>query len=133
MFFLPVALVTAGAAALLNFWLGLRVSRLRMSEKILVGDGGNVRLIARMRAQLNFAEYAPLVLILIALIELAGGTRTWLWAVAASFIVGRVLHAFGMDGWLPGRTIGIAITMLTMLGLAGYAVYLGYAGLNPLR
>lgn len=133
MFFLPVALVTAGAAALLNFWLGLRVSRLRMSEKILVGDGGNVRLIARMRAQLNFAEYAPLVLILIALIELARGTQTWLWGVAAAFIVGRILHAFGMDGWLPGRTIGIALTMLTMLGLAGYAVFLGYAGFNPLR
>jgi len=133
MFFLPIALVTAGAAALLNFWLGLRVSRLRISEKILVGDGGNPRMIARMRAHLNFAEYAPLVLILIALIELARGTQTWLWAVAALFIVGRVLHAFGMDGWRLGRMLGIAITMLTMLGLAGYAVYLGYTGLNPLR
>jgi uncharacterized membrane protein YecN with MAPEG domain len=133
MFFLPVALVTAGAAALLNFWLGLRISRLRISEKILVGDGGNPRLVARMRAQLNFVEYAPLVLILIALIELAGGTQMWLWGVALTFIVGRILHAFGMDGWLPGRSIGIALTMLTMLGLAGYAVFLGYSGLNPLR
>ena len=133
MFFLPVALITAGASALLNFWLGLRVSRLRISEKIMVGDGGNPRLIARMRAQLNFAEYTPLVLILIALIELARGTQTWLWGVALVFIVGRVLHAFGMDGWNPGRMIGILATMLTMLGLAGYAVYLGYTGLNPLR
>lgn len=133
MFFLPIALVTAGAAALLNFWLGLRVSRLRISEKIMVGDGGNARLLARMRAQLNFAEYAPLVLILIALVELARGTQAWLWGVALLFIVGRVLHAFGMDGWKPGRMIGIALTMLTMLGLAAYAVYLGYTGLNPLR
>ncbi len=133
MFFLPVALVTAGAAALLNFWLGLRVSRLRISEKIMVGDGGNPRLIARMRAQLNFVEYAPIVLILIALIELARGTQAWLWGVALLFIVARVLHAFGMDGWRPGRMIGIALTMLTMLGLAAYAVFLGYSGLNPLR
>jgi uncharacterized membrane protein YecN with MAPEG domain len=133
MFFLPIALVTAGAAALLNFWLGLRVSRLRISEKIMVGDGGNARLLARMRAQLNFAEYAPLVLILIALVELARGTQAWLWGVALLFIVGRVLHAFGMDGWKPGRMIGIALTMLTMLGLAAYAVFLGYTGLNPLR
>ena len=133
MFFLPIALVTAGAAALLNFWLGLRVSRLRVSEKIMVGDGGNPRLLARMRAQLNFAEYAPLVLILIALVELARGTQAWLWGVALLFIVGRVLHAFGMDGWLAGRAIGITTTMLTMLGLAGYAVFLGYTGLNPLR
>jgi uncharacterized membrane protein YecN with MAPEG domain len=133
MFFLPVALVTAGASALLNFWLGLRVSRLRISEKIMVGDGGNVRLIARMRAQLNFAEYAPLVLILIALIELARGTHVWLWGVALLFVVGRILHAFGMDGWKLGRLLGILATMLTMLGLAAYAVYLGYIGLNPMR
>lgn len=133
MFFLPVALVTAGASALLNFWLGLRVSRLRISEKIMVGDGGNVRLIARMRAQLNFAEYAPLVLILIALIELARGTQVWLWGVAVLFVVGRILHAFGMDGWKLGRLLGILATMLTMLGLAAYAVYLGYTGLNPMR
>ena len=99
----------------------------------MVGDGGNARLIARMRAQLNFAEYAPLVLILIALVELARGTQAWLWGVALLFIVGRVLHAFGMDGWKPGRMIGIATTMLTMLGLAAYAVFLGYTGLNPLR
>jgi len=133
MILLPVTLTTAGAAALVNFWLGLRVSRLRISEKILVGDGGNPRLLARMRAQLNFAEYAPLVLILIALVELARGTQAWLWGVALVFIIGRILHAFGMDGWRPGRMIGIATTMLTMLGLAAYAVYLGYTGLNPLR
>jgi len=133
MFFLPVALVTAGAAALLNFWLGLRIARLRISEKILVGDGGNPRMVARMRAQLNFAEYAPLVLILITLVELARGTQAWLWGAAFLFIIGRVLHAFGMEGWRPGRMIGIASTMLTMLGLAAYAVYLGYTGLNPLR
>ncbi|UZK65263.1 MAPEG family protein [Sphingomonas sp. M1-B02] len=133
MFFLPVALVTAGAAALINFWLGLRISQLRISEKILVGDGGNPRMVARMRAHLNFAEYAPIVLILIALVEMARGTQYWLWIVAAVFIVGRVLHGFGMDGWRIGRMLGILSTMLVMLGLAAYAVYLGYTGLSPLR
>lgn len=133
MFFLPVALVTAGAAALINFWLGLRIGRLRISEKVMVGDGGNPRLIARMRAHLNFAEYAPIVLILIALVEMARGTQFWLWIVALLFVVGRVLHAFGMDGWRLGRMLGIASTMLVMLGLGLYAAWLGYQGLDPLR
>lgn len=133
MFFLPVALITAGAAALLNFWLGLRVSLLRISKKVLVGDGGDPRLIARMRAHANFAEYAPIVLILIALVELAGGTRSWLWAASAAFVLGRVLHAFGMDGWRLGRMIGIAATMVVMIGLGLYATWLGYQGLDPLR
>ncbi len=125
MLILPVALTTAGAAAVINFWLGLRISRMRLSEKISVGDGGNARLLARMRAQLNFAEYVPIVLVLLALVELAAGTSLWLWAVAALFLLGRLLHAFGMDGWLPGRRLGIMLTLLIMLGLAAYSIYLG--------
>lgn len=121
---LPVALTSAGAAALINLWLGVRVSRVRVAEKIMVGDGGNLRLIARMRAQLNFAEYTPLILVLIGLIELASGTSLWLWIVAAIYILARVLHGFGMDGWMPGRLIGTFVTMLTTLGLGGYAAYI---------
>jgi len=130
---LPVALTTTGAAALINLWLGVRVSRMRISEKVSVGDGGNPKLIARMRAQLNFAEYTPIVLILIALIEFGAGTQLWLWAAAALYLLGRLLHPIGMDGWMPGRTIGIATTMLIMLGLAIYAVYLASQYSNPLR
>jgi uncharacterized membrane protein YecN with MAPEG domain len=122
---LPVALTTTGAAALINLWLGWRVGQVRVAEKISIGDGGNPRLIARMRAQLNFAEYAPVVLILIALIELARGSQLWLWGAAAAFILGRVLHGFGMDGWNPGRRVGIATTMLIMAGLALYAAWIG--------
>lgn len=123
---LPIALTTAGAAALVNLWLGIRVGRVRTAEKISVGDGGNPRLIARMRAQLNFAEYAPVVLILIGLIEAATGTHLWLWGVAVAFILGRVLHGFGMDGWMLGRMIGTGITFLTMIGLGLYAVAIPY-------
>jgi len=121
---LPIALTTTGAAALVNFWLAWRVGQVRVAEKISVGDGGNPRLIARMRAHLNFAEYVPVVLILIALIELAVGAQFWLWVVASVFLVARVLHAFGMDGWRFGRTAGMAGSSLIMIGLALYAVSL---------
>jgi len=123
---LPVTLATAAACALLNVWLAVRIGQVRRAEKVSIGDGGNPRLIARMRAQLNFVEYAPIVLILIGLIELAVGTETWLWAVAALFVVARILHAFGMDGWMPGRGIGIAVTLLVTIGLAGFAAAIPY-------
>ena len=119
---LPIALTAAGAAALINFWLSWRIAQLREAENIWVGDGGHPKLTARMRAQLNFAEYAPTVLILIGLIEAAKGTHWWLAAVAALFLLGRILHAFGMDGWRPGRVAGMACTAPVMIGLAGYAL-----------
>ena len=133
MFFLPVALITAAAAALINLWLGIRVSQLRLRENIWVGDGGNSRLVARMRAQLNFAEYAPIVLVLIALVELTGAARSYLWVAALVFIIARICHPFGMDGWKIGRMIGAWGTIVVMIGLAAWAAWLGYQGLNPLR
>jgi len=123
---LPVTLTTAAAAALINFWLAVRISQVRAAENVWVGDGGNARLIARMRAQLNFAEYAPLVLILLALAELARGASIYLWVVALLFVIGRVLHAFGMDGFKAGRMAGAVSTMLITLGLAGYAALLAH-------
>jgi uncharacterized membrane protein YecN with MAPEG domain len=119
---LPIALTTAGAAALVHFWLSWRIAQLRSAENIWVGDGGNPKLTARMRAQLNFAEYAPIVLILIALIEWARGTHWWLAIVAGIFVIGRICHAFGMDGWRHGRVIGMACTAPVMIGLGVYAV-----------
>jgi uncharacterized membrane protein YecN with MAPEG domain len=122
---LPVALTTTGAAALINFWLGVRIGQLRIGKRISVGDGGDPRLLARMRAHANFAEYAPIVLILIALIEFAVGSQLWLWVVAAVFVLGRILHGFGMDGAMRLRQIGIATTMLIMVGLALFAAWTG--------
>ena len=39
--FLPIALSTTGAAALINLWLQLRIIAIRVSHKIEVGDGGD--------------------------------------------------------------------------------------------
>jgi uncharacterized membrane protein YecN with MAPEG domain len=121
---LPITLTIAGAAALINIWLGWRVGRRRISEKVSIGDGGNPALTARMRAHANFAEYTPFVLILIGLIELAAGTSIWLWAVGAVYLLARIAHAFGMDrpAGSPLRMAGILVTMLTLAGLGLYAV-----------
>ncbi|HEX4737363.1 MAG TPA: MAPEG family protein [Allosphingosinicella sp.] len=122
MIMLPIALTATGAAALVNFWLSWRIAQVRDAENIWIGDGGNAKLTARMRAQLNFAEYAPIVLILLAVIEAAKGTHLWLWIVAAVFLIARMLHGFGMDGWRFGRVAGMAGTAPIMIGLALYAV-----------
>lgn len=125
---LPITLTVTGAAAILNLWLGLRIVTLRIKKKVMIGDGGDALLAARVRAQLNFAEYTPIVLILIGLIELARGTHGWLWAVGIIYILGRVIHPFGMDKPTPHplRSAGILTTWIVVIGLAGYALTIPY-------
>src|SRR3546814_8312472 len=61
---------------------------------------------------------SDLVLILLVLVELGLGSSIWLWSAGALYLVGRILHAIGMDGMMWGRMAGAIITMLTQLGLA---------------
>ena len=126
---LPITLTIAGAAALINVWLGLRVSLLRRRHHVSVGDGGNETVMTRMRAHANFAEYTPFFLILLALVELARGTHTALWIVAILYILGRLAHVFGMDRPAPNalRVGAMALTWLCLLGLAAYALVIPYA------
>ncbi|XUU59766.1 MAPEG family protein [Erythrobacter sp. HA6-11] len=121
---LPVTLTAAAAAAILNVWLMIRVGRVRQAEKISIGDEDNDNLIRRMRAQANFVESTPFVLILIAAIEVSGRGEPWLAWVAGIYMLGRVAHGFGMDGGSlqMGRMIGTLTTMLALLGLAIVAV-----------
>lgn len=133
MIILPISLTIAAGAALLNLWLSVRVGRVRTKEKIFVGDGGNELVTRRMRAHSNYVENTAFVLILLALVELGLGSSLWLWGAGALYLVGRILHALGMDGMMWGRMVGTIITMLTQLGLAITAlttVYLTPAGFS---
>jgi uncharacterized membrane protein YecN with MAPEG domain len=121
---LPITLTTAGATALIALWLALRTGKVRQNAKVSIGDGGDAALICRMRAQANFTEYAPFILILIALIEFSAGTSTWLWAASTAFLVARILHPLGMDGMKYGRAVGTSVTFLLLIGLGLYAISL---------
>ncbi len=117
---LPVTLTAAAAAAIINFWLAMRVGQMRVKHKVSIGDDAGGPLTARMRAQLNFVENTVFVLVLIAAIELTGKGGSWLSIVSAIYMLGRIAHGLGMDGgkFARGRSIGVIITMLTLLGLA---------------
>jgi uncharacterized membrane protein YecN with MAPEG domain len=121
---LQTTLSLAAAAALITIWHMIRIGRVRVAEKIMHGDGGNPALIRRMRAQANFGENTPYALILVAAIELTGKGGTWLAVVGALFMLGRVLHAIGMDNTEANalRGIGTGIAMLTLVGLGVVAV-----------
>ena len=121
---LPITLGAVAAAALINIWLSIRCGQVRTAEKVSVGDGGNDKLIRRMRAHANFNENTPIVLVMIAALEFAHTGSTALAAVAGLFMLGRVAHGLGMEGgsFGVGRMIGTIITLLTQLGLAIWAI-----------
>lgn len=128
---MPVTMTFAGVAAILNFWLALRVGQVRHSQSVSIGDGGNEAVIRRMRAHSNYIESTPFVLILLGVIEFAhhgSPAPTWLWLVAGVYFLGRVAHGVGMDGGKlgKGRSLGTITTMLTLLGLGIYAVATPY-------
>ncbi len=122
--FMQVTLFAASAAGLIAVWLGYRCGQVRTKEKILHGDGGSGLLARRMRAQLNFVEYTPFALILVGALEIVGNGGLVLALTIAAFLVGRVLHAFGMDSetFSKKRMLGMIMTLLPMLGLVIAAV-----------
>jgi uncharacterized protein len=128
MIVLPITITIAAAAALVNLWIAARAAAARYPQKTLIGDGGNPTLAARMRAHANFTEYTPLFLILLGLIELAEGTKTWLWIVGIVFILARIAHVFGLDRDKPNvwRAAGFMVSFVAILGLAIYALTIPY-------
>ena len=134
MIILPITLTIAGAAAILHIWLMSRVVRARRPFKLSVGDGGQEPVLRRMRAHANFAENAPLFLILLALTELAGGHQWLLWGAGIGFILARIAHAFGMDRSALGRwrMVGMLLNTVAILALAVYAILIAYQS-PPIR
>jgi uncharacterized protein len=121
-----VTLTFAAALALINVWLGFRCSRVRITGKVLVGSGGNPLLETRMRAHANFVEYTPFVLILMGLLEYGAASRTGLFAAGVVYVLGRIVHAFGMDQRRnnPLRAGGALATWAVLTGLAVWAFVL---------
>jgi uncharacterized membrane protein YecN with MAPEG domain len=130
---LPIALTAAGAAALLHIWLSIRVSHIRRTQKILHGDGGNPAMLRRMRAHGNYAENAPIFLVLLALLELAGGRAEFLWAASIIFFLSRIVHAFGMDSDKLSklRIVGVIGSWGVLLALGAWAISLTYTQVQP--
>jgi uncharacterized membrane protein YecN with MAPEG domain len=60
------------------------------------GDGGKAELNWRIRAHGNFAEYVPLILLLVAFLETTGAGHAMVHALLLTLVVARVMHPIGM-------------------------------------
>jgi uncharacterized protein len=114
-----VSSIYAGILALIIVWLSLNVIKLRRANKVKLGDGGVPELQNAIRAQGNAAEYIPISLILLVLLELSG-VNLWLVHLAGvTLIIGRIIHAKGLlSENLRYRVLGMQFTIFTIVGLA---------------
>ena len=122
---LNIAPVYAAVLGLFFVPITLRVGLYRVNNKIDLGDGGDKKLLRIMRAQANFIETVPLLVILLVLMELAGASSTWLHTVGGLLVGGRFLHYIGLSGMGPfvGRPIGIFATLISYLAASGWLLY----------
>ena len=106
----------AGILTLVFVVLSFRVIGMRRSQKIGLGDGNNKDMLRRIRAHGNFAEYVPLALVLMTLIELQDKSNLILHAVGSLLIVGRLVHVVGLNlGNGGARVIGMALTFTALI------------------
>ena len=123
---MPPVITPLYAAALtaLFITLSLRVIALRRSGRVSLGDAGDPALLARIRAQGNCAEYAPLGIVLLLLAELAGAAPSLLHLSGLLLLAGRICHAWALSG--PGRggarTIGMLMTFTALTLSAALAL-----------
>ena len=130
----PITLLYAGIfgifALVLSF--GAGSFRGKTGISVLHGEPQNMELAERVRRHQNFLEYVPLLLILMAAIELNGGSGTLLHVVGSLLILARIAHAVGLkhdNMGHVGRLIGAGGTALLTLVAAGYALWLAVAGM----
>ena len=82
-----------------------------------VGDGGNSEMLRAMRVHANFAEYAPLTLVLLGMLELQASPAWVLHALSVLLLASRCLHAYGLsqtDENFRFRVLGMMGTFTTM-------------------
>lgn len=122
-----ISSIYAGISALLLVWLSLNVIKLRRANKVRLGDGGVPELQNAIRAHGNAAEYIPIALILLYLLE-AGGAYTLLVHLGGvCILLGRSLHAKGLlTGKMHYRIAGMQITIFTLAGMGLLNVIYGF-------
>ena len=126
-------IVTSLVAAVLTaifIKLSFEVISLRKKNRVGLGSGGHEDLERAIRAHGNFAEYVPFGIILMACLEL-NGAPWWLVAIpGVALIIGRLIHAVGINTPPPDftkRILGMKITFATLLTLVilnlGWTIY----------
>lgn len=132
---LPVSATVAAICAIMLLITAVDTVRHRMRIGAAFGDKGDALLVSASRSHANLAEHAPIVVLMMAFLELGQASHTGLVAIGALFVVGRAAHIVGLyapvDTKPPlPRSIGVIVTWLVMLVLSGWTLWMVTAGVR---
>ena len=89
---MSITLLYAGALALWFLVLSIRVVQGRVGPgNPSLGDGGNPLMLRRIRAHANFAEYVPMILVMMGFLELNGQPKWEIHLLGAMLLIARLL------------------------------------------
>jgi uncharacterized membrane protein YecN with MAPEG domain len=127
-----IAALYAALLALLGAALTVNVIVNRVRAKVDIADGGVAALAQAIRAHANFAEQAPMALIVIAFAETLGTRPFIVHILGIALLVARLASAIGLNrtlGQSPPRQFGAGVTTLVVV-VAAVAVLLSLAGIR---
>lgn len=119
-FILPVTTLFVSVNALLLIGLSLLVVHHRIANQVALGSGGVDALERAVRTHANLIEYAPLALILLALLEVNSLPGWQLLVLGGLFTVARVSHIHGMlSATLATRSTGALVSIIAIIAMIG--------------
>ncbi len=95
---LPVTAFVAAICAIMLLITAIDTVRHRMRARVPFGDNDDQKLISAARSHGNLAEHAPIVILLLAFLEMSRANHMALMAIGALFLAGRVAHIIGLYG-----------------------------------
>ncbi|MCP4319971.1 MAG: hypothetical protein GY789_29330 [Hyphomicrobiales bacterium] len=109
---LTITIIFTGMLLLMHSALSITASANRAKYEVDFGDGGNQKMHKAMRAQGNFIEYVPIILIAMGISEYLGAPGWLIWSCGWVLIVSRISHAAFMLGFAgkPGRLVGAGLS-----------------------
>lgn len=116
--------IYAAIFAIFFVFLSIRTSRQRRKLKIGLGDSGNTDMQRAVRVHANFAEYVPLCLLMLYLVEQSGVYAWFMHALCVGLLLGRLSHAYGVSQQREDFAFRVTGMMLTFTVLIACAVHL---------
>ena len=114
----------ASLLAVLYIFLSIRVIRMRVANRIGLGDGSNPRLRRAIRVHANFSEYVPLALILVAFVEMQQASPGLVHGLSLSLLIGRLIHSYAVSQEQENVRLRVAGMVLTFVTIGGAALRL---------